>query len=136
MKLVDLRRRHANLNDAQIPNMKLDKKLVQRRIDLWTAEGINFVTNCAVGKDVDANQLREDNDLLILATGATWPRDLTIPGRDANGIDFAMTFLHKNTKSLLDSNLEDGQFISAKGKDVVVIGGGGKYNTCLNENAC
>ncbi|KAG2219792.1 hypothetical protein INT45_008883 [Circinella minor] len=114
-----------------IPNMKLDKKIVQRRIDLLAAEGITFVPNSHVGIDIDANTLRNDNDALIVATGATWPRDLKIPGREANGIHFAMEFLQANTKSLLDSNLEDGHYLSAKDKHVVVIGGGDTGNDCI-----
>ena len=114
-----------------IPNMKLDKNIVQRRIDLLAAEGITFVPNSHVGIDVDANTLRNDNDALVVATGATWPRDLKIPGREANGIHFAMEFLQANTKSLLDSNLEDGHYLSAKDKHVVVIGGGDTGNDCI-----
>jgi glutamate synthase (NADPH/NADH) len=105
-----------------IPNMKLDKKVVQRRVDLLAAEGIKFITNAHVGVDVDATEIKENNDAVIVATGATWPRNLSLPNRDVDGIQYAMTFLQQNTKSLLDSNLEDGSYISAKGKDVIVIG--------------
>ncbi|KAI8973386.1 hypothetical protein BDF20DRAFT_977729 [Mycotypha africana] len=114
-----------------IPNMKLDKKIVQRRIDLMAAEGIQFVPNAHVGVDVDANAIRRENDALIIATGATWPRDLNIPGREANGIHFAMEFLQANTKSLLDSGLKDGHYLSAKDKHVIVIGGGDTGNDCI-----
>lgn len=114
-----------------IPNMKLDKKIVQRRVDLLAAEGITFVANANVGVDIDANTIREKNDALIVATGATWPRDLKIPGRESNGIHFAMEFLQANTKSLLDSELKDGQYLSAKDKHVVVIGGGDTGNDCI-----
>ncbi|KAI8338965.1 hypothetical protein BC941DRAFT_469147 [Chlamydoabsidia padenii] len=114
-----------------IPNMKLDKKIVQRRIDLMAAEGITFVPNANVGVDIDANKLRSENDALIVATGATWPRDLRIPGRELNGVHFAMEFLQANTKSLLDSELKDGQYLSAKDKHVIVIGGGDTGNDCI-----
>ncbi|KAG6891336.1 glutamate synthase [NADH] [Termitomyces sp. T32_za158] len=114
-----------------IPNMKLDKAVVQRRLDLMAAEGITFVPNANVGVNVDAAQLRADNDAVVLCTGATWPRDLRIPGREVDGIHFAMDFLQLNTKSLLDSNLEDGGYINAKGKDVIVIGGGDTGNDCI-----
>ncbi|KAG2228014.1 hypothetical protein INT45_012038 [Circinella minor] len=114
-----------------IPNMKLDKNIVQRRIDLIAAEGVTFVPNANIGVDINANELRDKSDALILATGATWPRDLKIPGRDANGIHFAMDFLQSNTKSLLDSNLQDGHYLSAKNKHVVVIGGGDTGNDCI-----
>ncbi|KAJ3300990.1 glutamate synthase [NADH], partial [Blyttiomyces sp. JEL0837] len=107
-----------------IPNMKLDKGIVQRRIDLMAAEGVLFVNNAHVGKSVDARTLKEQNDVLLLATGATWPRDLPIPNRNLDGIHFAMEFLQKNTKSLLDSELANGDYLSAKGKKVIVIGGG------------
>lgn len=114
-----------------IPNMKLDKNVVQRRVDLMAAEGVNFVTGAHVGVDVDANQIKADNDAVIVATGATWPRDLKLANRDVDGIHFAMDFLQPNTKSLLDSQLDDGKFISARGKDVIVIGGGDTGNDCI-----
>jgi glutamate synthase (NADPH/NADH) len=114
-----------------IPNMKLDKAILQRRVDLMAAEGIVFKTGVHVGGDIKLSQLKEDNDAVIVATGATVPRDLPIPGRDFIGIDFAMTFLHANTKDLLDSKLQDGKFISAKDKHVVVIGGGDTGNDCI-----
>lgn len=129
-----------------IPNMKLDKRIVQRRIDLMNDEGVEcvraldrehaddlrrFVPNAHVGVNVDANQLRKDNDAVIVATGATWPRDLKIANRSLDGIHFAMEFLQLNTKSLLDSNLDDGRFLSAKGKKVIVIGGGDTGNDCI-----
>ena len=90
-----------------------------------------FVPNTFVGEDVDANQLREENDAVIFATGATWPRDLKIPNREVDGIHFAMEFLQLNTKSLLDSELQNGSYINAKGKDVIVIGGGDTGNDCI-----
>jgi len=114
-----------------IPNMKLDKGVVERRLDLLRAEGVQFVTNADVGRTVDPRQLMDDNDAVLLATGATKPRDLPIPGRELQGIHFAMDFLRANTKSLLDSRHADGQFISAKGKKVVVIGGGDTGTDCI-----
>ena len=114
-----------------IPNMKLGKDLVDRRVDLLKAEGIEFVTNADVGRNIDAKKLYDEFDALILATGATRPRDLPVPGRDAEGIHFAMDFLTQNTKSLLDSKLEDGQYISAKDRDVIVIGGGDTGTDCI-----
>ncbi|KAJ3557788.1 hypothetical protein NM688_g1279 [Phlebia brevispora] len=114
-----------------IPNMKLDKNIVQRRIDLMAAEGVTFVPNAHVGKDIDVNELRAQNDAIVICTGATWPRDLKIPGREGNGIHFAMEYLQMNTKSLLDSDLQDSKYISAKGKDVIVIGGGDTGNDCI-----
>lgn len=114
-----------------IPNMKLDKRLVQKRIDLMAAEGIEFVLNTNVGADVAAARLRAEYDAVILACGATKPRDLSIPGRHLKGIHFAMQFLHANTKSLLDSGLADGNYISAKDKHVIVIGGGDTGCDCI-----
>ncbi len=114
-----------------IPNMKLDKKLVNRRIDLLRAEGVEFVTNAHIGVDVDIEEIRAKSDAILLACGATKPRDLEIPGRELSGVHFAMEFLTLNTKSLLDSDLSDGKYIDAKGKDVVVIGGGDTGNDCL-----
>jgi glutamate synthase (NADPH/NADH) len=114
-----------------IPNMKLDKKIVQRRIDLMAAEGVEFITNANVGVDCDINNIRATTDALILATGATWPRDLKIPQRELNGVHFAMEFLQANTKSLLDSQLKDGAYLSAKNKHVIVIGGGDTGCDCI-----
>ncbi|KAJ5518460.1 Glutamate synthase central-N [Penicillium expansum] len=116
-----------------IPNMKLDKKVVQRRIDFMAAEGIKFVASTAVGPDceVSLQSLRATNDAVIVATGATVARDLKVTGRELDGVHFAMQFLHKNTKSLLDSGLSDGEYISAKDKHVVVIGGGDTGNDCI-----
>ncbi len=114
-----------------IPNMKLDKGVVERRLDLLRAEGVEFVTGAHVGVNVDAGELRRKHDALILAAGATKPRDLPLPGRELEGVHFAMDFLRPNTKSLLDSDLEDGRYISAKGKDVIVIGGGDTGTDCI-----
>ena len=115
-----------------IPNMKLDKKVVQRRVDFMGAEGVQFVTNCHVGEgDVTLDSLRAGNDAVVLATGATVARDLPIPNRSLDGIHFAMQFLHRNTKSLLDSGLSNGEYLSAKDKHVVVVGGGDTGNDCI-----
>jgi glutamate synthase (NADPH) small chain len=114
-----------------IPNMKLDKGVVQRRLDLMAAEGVKFVTRADVGRTVDPKQLMAENHAILLATGATKPRDLPIPGRQLKGVHFAMEFLTANTASLLDSNHADGKFISAKGKRVVVIGGGDTGCDCI-----
>ncbi|MEX2585841.1 MAG: glutamate synthase subunit beta [Balneolaceae bacterium] len=115
-----------------IPNMKLDKKIVERRVNLLREEGVEFVTNTEIGKDIPAQDLRKKYDAMILAGGATRPRDLPIDGRDLKGIHFAMDFLHADTKSLLDSNHEDGNYISAEGKDVIVIGGGDTGTDCVS----
>ncbi|KAL5226507.1 hypothetical protein ABZP36_014772 [Zizania latifolia] len=117
-----------------VPNMKTDKiGIVQRRVNLMAEEGITFVVNAHVGSDplYSIERLRSENDAVILACGATKPRDLGIPGRELSGVHFAMEFLHANTKSLLDSNLVDGKYISAKGKKVVVIGGGDTGTDCI-----
>jgi glutamate synthase (NADPH) small chain len=114
-----------------IPNMKLDKGVVQRRLDLMSAEGVKFVTGANVGQNVDPKQLMAENNAVLLSTGATKPRDLPIPGRELKGVHFAMEFLTANTSSLLDSNHADGKFISAKGKRVVVVGGGDTGCDCI-----
>ena len=114
-----------------IPNMKLDKRIVKRRTDFMAAEGIEFKTGVAIGEDIKLLDLKAANDAVVIATGATVGRDLPIAGRNLEGIHFAMEFLHKNTKSLLDSELADGSYISAKGKHVVVIGGGDTGNDCI-----
>ncbi|MCX2979771.1 glutamate synthase subunit beta [Halieaceae bacterium IMCC14734] len=118
-----------------IPNMKLGKDVVDRRVNILREEGITFVTNADVGGTGDnaipLAQLREDNDALLLCTGATNARDLPIENRQLKGIYPAMEFLRANTRSLLDSNLEDDNYISAKGKKVIVIGGGDTGTDCI-----
>ena len=115
-----------------VPNMKTDKiDVVQRRVDLMAKEGIKFVVNAHVGKSVSVKDLKTSSDAIVLATGATKPRDLPLDGRALTGVHFAMEFLTANTKSLLDSNLADGKYISAKGKRVVVIGGGDTGTDCI-----
>ena len=119
-----------------IPNMKLDKPVVvERRIDLMREEGIAFQVNADVsdgaGDSIDISSLRDANDAVLLSTGATVPRDLPIPGRELKGVHFAMEYLLKNTKSLLDSNHTDGNYISAKDKHVIVIGGGDTGTDCI-----
>ncbi|MGG6309480.1 glutamate synthase subunit beta [Paenibacillus macerans] len=114
-----------------IPNMKLEKTIVQRRVDLLAAEGIRFVTGVEIGKDLPADRLRSEYDAVVLCGGATQARDLRVEGRELAGIHQAMEFLSRNTKSLLDSGLEDGQFLSAKDKHVVVIGGGDTGTDCV-----
>jgi glutamate synthase (NADPH/NADH) small chain len=118
-----------------IPNMKLDKeKVVQRRVDLLKAEGIKFVTNCEIGKNKPAQELVDEYDAVVLCGGATKPNNLPIEGRELKGIYYAMEFLHGNTKNLLDSRQgksANGRFISARGKDVIVIGGGDTGTDCV-----
>ncbi|MBA2943127.1 glutamate synthase subunit beta [Paenibacillus sp. CGMCC 1.16610] len=114
-----------------IPNMKLDKKYVQRRVDLLEAEGVTFITSAHVGVNYPIEKLQEEFDAIVLCGGATKGRDLPIEGRELGGIHLAMEFLSKNTKSLLDSEHADGEFISAEGKDVIVIGGGDTGTDCV-----
>jgi glutamate synthase (NADPH/NADH) small chain len=114
-----------------IPNMKLEKTVVRRRTDLMTAEGVEFVVSTSVGHDYPSEQLMKEFDAVVLCGGATRPRDLPIEGRSLNGVHFAMDFLLRNTKSLLDSNHEDGRYLSAKDKDVIVIGGGDTGTDCV-----
>ena len=114
-----------------IPNMKLDKGVVERRVQLMRDAGIRFETNADVGRNIDVAELVEQNDAVLMATGATLARDLPIPGREAKGVHLAMEFLTANTKSLLDSGLEDGGYISAKDKNVIVIGGGDTGTDCI-----
>ncbi len=113
-----------------IPNMKLDKKIVQRRVDIMAKEGVKFVTNTEVGKNYPSEKLLKEFDAVVLAGGATKPRDLPVEGRNLKGVHFAMEYLHANTKSFLDGK-RNGQFISAEGKDVIVIGGGDTGTDCV-----
>ena len=119
-----------------IPNMKLDKQVVQRRIDLMAAEGIKFITHTEVGKDFPVNKLRTDFNAAVLCGGATKARDLPVEGRELKGIHFAMQFLKANTKSLLNGTLDIENdhplsFITAKDKDVIIIGGGDTGTDCV-----
>jgi glutamate synthase (NADPH/NADH) small chain len=114
-----------------IPNMKLDKQaVVLRRLNVLEAEGVTFVCNTEVGKDLTTDQLLKDFDAVILCTGATKPRDLPIEGRSLEGIHFAMDFLTANTKAVLDPT-QAHSIISAAGKDVVIIGGGDTGTDCV-----
>src|SRR5512138_468083 len=123
-----------------IPNMKLDKGVVQRRVDLMAAEGVTFITGVEIGKDKSAEELRQEFDAIVLCGGATKPRDLPIKGRELKGIHFAMEFLQGNTRHLLNGGAPKvgweersgyGEFISAEGKDVLVIGGGDTGTDCV-----
>ena len=113
-----------------IPNMKLEKTILERRLDVMREEGITFRTSVNVGKDISFEELNKEFDRIVLACGASNPRDIKAEGRDANGIYFAVDFLKSTTKALLDNGLTEG-YISAKGKNVLVIGGGDTGNDCV-----
>ena len=114
-----------------IPNMKLDKEeVVERRLRVLEAEGIEFRCNTEIGKQVSAQELLDHFDAVVLCTGATQPRDLPIPGRELEGVHFAMDFLRANTQAILDGK-PGADYISAEGKDVVVIGGGDTGTDCV-----
>ena len=114
-----------------IPNMKLEKRIIDRKINVMKAEGVEFITGINVGKDIKAARLLKEYDRVILACGSSNPRDIKAPGRDAKGIYFAVDFLKSTTKSLLNSDLKDKNYISAKGKKVIIIGGGDTGNDCV-----
>lgn len=114
-----------------IPNMKLEKQIIERKINVMKEEGVEFITGVNVGKDIKSAKLLKEYDRVILACGAKNPRDIKAAGRDAKGIYFAVDFLSATTKSLLDSDLKDNKYISAKGKKVVIIGGGDTGNDCV-----
>lgn len=114
-----------------IPNMKLEKSVIDRRVKLMEAEGVEFVTGADVGKTVGAQELLEKYDRVLLCCGASNPRDVQAPGRELSGIYFAVDFLSGVTKSLLDSGLEDKKYVNVKGKHVVIIGGGDTGNDCV-----
>ncbi|MHB8126401.1 MAG: glutamate synthase subunit beta [Desulfitobacteriaceae bacterium] len=114
-----------------IPNMKLEKRFIERRLDLMKASGIKFVLNTEVGKDIKAQELIQNYDAVVLCAGASKARGLDVEGQELKGVHFAVDFLKANTKSLLDSNLGDGSYISAKGKNVIVIGGGDTGTDCV-----
>lgn len=114
-----------------IPNMKLDKKIVERRIKLMSDEGVVFRTNTEIGKNYPAVKLVDEFDAVVLCTGSTNPRPLQVEGSDLNGVYYAVDFLSKNTKSLLDSDFEDRNFVNVKDKNVVVVGGGDTGTDCV-----
>ena len=114
-----------------IPNMKLEKRFIERRLDLLKASGVKFVFNTEIGKDVKAQELVDQYDAVVLCAGATKPRGLNVEGKDLKGVFYAVDFLKATTKSLLDSKLEDGNYISAKGKNVIIIGGGDTGTDCV-----
>lgn len=114
-----------------IPNMKLEKQFVDRKVNVMKEEGVEFITGVNVGVDIKAEELLKKYDRVILACGASNPRDIKVPGREANGIYFAVDFLTATTKSLLDSSFTDNKFIQTKGKNVMVIGGGDTGNDCV-----
>ena len=114
-----------------IPNMKLDKSIIERRRKLMEEEGVTFITNTDVGKDKKAEQILKEFDRVVLACGSSQPRDIKAPGRDAKGIRFAVDFLSEVTKSLLDSDFKKVPYELAKGKNVVIIGGGDTGNDCV-----
>lgn len=114
-----------------IPNMKLEKDVIERRTEIMQEEGIEFLTEVNVGKDIKVSELLSQYDRVVLACGASNPRDIKVKGRESEGIYFAVDFLKSTTKSLLDTGLKEGSFISAKGKNVMVIGGGDTGNDCV-----
>ena len=117
-----------------IPNMKLDKKIVERRVNLMKAEGVTFITNADVGRNVDAKQLLSEYDAVALCCGAKKARPLSARGSEAQGIMFAVDWLKSVTKSLLDSDFSDKNFFDPKGKHVVILGGGDTGNDCTGSS--
>ncbi|WP_026677587.1 glutamate synthase subunit beta [Fictibacillus gelatini] len=114
-----------------IPNMKLEKEIVERRVRLLEQEGIEFVVNTEVGKDITADQLKSQYDAVVLCIGAQKQRDLLVEGRELNGVHFAMDYLTETTKSFLNSNFSEEPSIHAEGKNVIVIGGGDTGADCV-----
>lgn len=114
-----------------IPNMKLDKSIIDRRVKIMEAEGVNFQVNTEIGVNYDSEKLLKDFDAVVLCTGATVPRDLPADGRNLKGIHFAMDFLHENTKNILDKKDLSDLSITASSKNVIVIGGGDTGTDCV-----
>lgn len=114
-----------------IPNMKLEKWVIDRRVQILQQEGIEFVMGADVGSTVSADELKARYDAVVLCCGASLPRDIQVPGRQGQGIHFAVDYLTSVTRSLLDSDFADGKAISAQGKRVLVIGGGDTGNDCV-----
>jgi len=114
-----------------IPNMKLDKKVVQRRIEIMEKEGVKFEFGKEIGKNVKAVDIVRNYDAMVLCCGSTNPRPLNVDGNDLNGIYYAVDFLTRNTKSLLNSQFADREFINVEGKDVIIVGGGDTGTDCV-----
>ena len=114
-----------------IPNMKLEKDIVERRVEKMRAEGVVFQVNADMGRPKAAKELLRDFDAVVLCCGAGQPRDLKVTGRDGKGVCFAVDFLKSTTKSLLNSGLQDGKYVSAKDKQVIIVGGGDTGNDCV-----
>jgi len=114
-----------------IPNFKLDKSFVTRRVKQMEAEGVHFVTNANIGGNVHVEDLRRDFDAIVLCVGATQPRDLPVPGRELKGIHYAMDYLPMANKRNLGDSIPDDQFITAEGKHVIILGGGDTGADCL-----
>ncbi len=113
-----------------IPNPHLDKKIVDRRVNILREEGVEFVVNTEIGKDLAPEEILDSNDAVVLCCGATNPRDLDVPGRDLKGVHFAMDFLKENTRRLLDTDFKEVGAISAKDRDVIILGGGDTGTDC------
>ena len=114
-----------------IPDFKMEKWTIDRRMEQMEAEGVEFRPNSNVGKDIDAGDLRKEYDALCLTGGATHPRDLQVPGRELTGTYFAMDFLPLQNKRNAGDEIPEAQFISAKGKRVIILGGGDTGADCL-----
>lgn len=114
-----------------IPNMKLDKSVIERKLDIMRKEGIEFKTNADVGNTVSAKEILDEFDAVILCCGANEPRDIKVTGREADGVYFAVDFLTANTKSLLNSGFADKKYIDTKDKNVIIVGGGDTGNDCV-----
>ena len=114
-----------------IPNMKLDKRFINRRIDLMKQEGVEFVLNAHIGVNKPVKELEKAFDAIVLCCGSTKPRDLQVPGREGKGVLFAVDYLTTATKKLLDSSVELPDEMNAKGRDVIVIGGGDTGTDCV-----
>ncbi|MCA0200791.1 MAG: glutamate synthase subunit beta [Proteobacteria bacterium] len=114
-----------------IPDFKMEKHLIDRRITQMMAEGVTFKPDCHVGRDIDAGALLKDFDAVLLTGGAQVPRDLPVPGRELQGIHFAMEFLAQNNKRVAGDKIPDAEAIMATGKHVVVIGGGDTGSDCI-----
>lgn len=114
-----------------IPEFKLEKSVVERRLQQMRDEGVIFRTNTDVGVDITARELVEGNDAIVLAGGSTVPRDLPIPGRDLEGIHFAMDYLTQQNRRLRGQEFSPEQTLTAEGKHVVILGGGDTGADCL-----
>ena len=135
VSLYDKQERSGGLLRYGIPDFKLDKRVIDRRMAQMKTEGVEFHSGTHIGVDIPARELLDNFDALVLAGGAEQPRDLPVPGRDLGGVHFAMDYLRNNTRRVQGAARDNDEIISARGKHLIVIGGGDTGSDCIGTAA-